>query len=74
MWLNTTSPPADNKWCYAIYAAVLTCGDEVHDAQVCDDDAEGRISLGMRVASSTQSIWDPHLIVPLNSPMIGGMS
>ena len=49
----------------------LTCGHEEYDARVCDDDAEGCIVLGMRVASSMQSIWDPRLIVPPNSPMMG---
>ena len=70
--LHYTGPPyspADNKWHSAIYedSAVLTCG---HDAQVCDDDDEGCIGLAMQVASSMQSIWDPHLIMPPSSPMM----
>ena len=56
---DTESPysPADNKW-HSEDSAVLTCGYEAYDAQVCGDDAKGCIGLGMRVASSTQSTWD----------------
>ena len=59
-----------DKWHSAIYedSAVFTCGHEAYEVQVCDD---GCIGLGMRVASSMQSIWDPRLIVPPNSPTMG---
>jgi hypothetical protein len=67
--LSSYSPIHEN-WHSVIYedSDVLTSGREAC-IRLCDG-VEGGIGLGMRVASSLQSIWDISLIVPPNSPMM----